>query len=89
MARQETAGLFCLEFWELGLYHLFLLSQYLFRNNSNNHLGLEEDLQKICDKEDVSFELFQKLFEIERDYQNMERRFGIFEKGSGMSSIIL
>ena len=47
---------------------------------SSNHLGLEEDLQKLCDKENVSFELFQKLLEIERDSQNKEKRFGIFEK---------
>lgn len=47
---------------------------------SNNNLDLNEELHKLCNKEDISFELLQKLIKIEKDYQNMEKRFGIFEK---------
>lgn len=41
---------------------------------------LANTLQKLCEDENVSFGLLQRLLEIEKDYQNKERRFGIFDR---------
>lgn len=41
---------------------------------------LTDTLQELCQRENVSVDLLQKLLEIEKDYQNKERRFGIFDK---------
>ncbi len=37
-------------------------------------------LQELCQRENVSVDLLQRLLKIEEDYQNKERRFGIFDK---------
>ncbi len=41
---------------------------------------LDKILQNICEEEYVSFDLLQSLLKIEKEYQNKEKRFGIFEK---------
>lgn len=47
---------------------------------SSNDLELTKVLQNLCEKEGVSFDLLQSLIEVEKEYQNKERRFGIFDK---------
>jgi hypothetical protein len=46
----------------------------------NNNLELEKILQNLCEEKEVSFDLLQSLLKVEKDYQNKEKRFGIFEK---------
>ena len=41
---------------------------------------LTNTLQKLCEDENVSFGLLQRLLDIEKDYQNKERRVGIFDR---------
>ncbi|OQX00556.1 MAG: hypothetical protein BWK80_61595 [Desulfobacteraceae bacterium IS3] len=41
---------------------------------------LDKILQNLCEEEHVSFDLLQSLLKVEKDYQNKEKRFGIFEK---------
>ena len=55
--------------------HLKMLGRIM---NSNHNL--DDILINLCKEEDVSYELLKKLIEIEKNYQNTQKRFGIYEK---------